>query len=54
MVFVHQRRNLYKAAKDRVEPGLEDWAVKEVRSHVFRRNDGVGSNAAIRDKAKGG
>ena len=50
MIFVRQQRTLYRAGSTSIEPTLEEWAVREVRSHVFRRNEGSGRMMLSRRK----
>lgn len=47
MIFVQQQRDLYRGHGG---GGGEDWAVREVRTHVFRRE--VGRNEVVRARAK--
>lgn len=37
MVFVYQRRDLYPGHFKAEQTGTEDWALSEIRSHVFRQ-----------------
>ena len=47
MIFVNQQRDLFRS-DGHDAPGLDQWAVREVRSHVFRRNEGVAANTGVR------
>jgi hypothetical protein len=43
MIFVHQEKTLFAGERE-IED--EDYAVKEIRTHVFRTNEGVSGTKA--------
>lgn len=56
MIFVQQQRDLYRMpAGESIEAATQNengWAVREIRTHVFRQE--VGANDQIKAKAKAG
>lgn len=54
MIFVQQQRDLYRVKDKNAPPELngQDWAVREIRTHVFRQNEDVSKNDSVKDRAK--